>query len=129
MERHAGPDSYDGIPYEELPIDSVDWEKRGADYIRHRSIRKGSSREFNVEPEWATEAALDEHRWASDSGSKTGESRKVVGYSPAAGRLLTVILVPKDHPPAGDWWGASAWAAKSVDQREYEKYKSEGRER
>ena len=125
MERHAGPDSYDGIPYEELPIESVDWQYR-ADYIRHRSSRKGNPNEYDVEPEQATEAALDEHRRASDSGSKTGESLKVVGHSPSAGHILTVMLVPKDHPPTGDWWGANAWKAKPADQRDYEKHRDKG---
>ena len=56
--RSAGADAYDDIPYEELPIETVDWQHR-ADYIRQRSVRKGQPNEFDVEPEWATEAALD----------------------------------------------------------------------
>ena len=101
----------------ELPIESVDWEHR-ADYIRQRSQRKRSPKEFNVEPEWATEAALDRKRLVGDSGSEKSVSIQVIGYSAAAGRVLTVLLVPKDHPPAGDWWGAKAYAASDADERD-----------
>lgn len=116
--RRAGPDSYDCIPYEELPIDSVDWQHRG-DYIRQRSIRKNQPNAFDVEPEWATEAALDPEGLVGDGGSDSGETIKVVGHSAGAGRVLTVLLLPKDHPPAGDWWGVNAWAASSTDERRY----------
>jgi hypothetical protein len=116
--RRAGPDAYDCIPYEELPIDIVDWRHRG-DYIRQRSIRKNQSNAFDVEPEWATEAALDPEGLVGDGRSDSGETVKVVGYSAGAGRLLTVLLLPKDHPPTGEWWGVNAWAASSTDQRKY----------
>ena len=43
----------------ELPIEGVDWSYRG-EYIRTRSKRKPG--EFDVEPEWATEAVMDEQR-------------------------------------------------------------------
>ncbi len=81
MERHAGTDSYDGIPYRELPIDTVDWEHR-ADYIRQRSTRKRQAKEFDVEPEWATEAVLDPGRLVRGSGSESGLSVEVIGHSP-----------------------------------------------
>lgn len=98
----------------------MDWEHR-ADYIRQRSHRKRQPGEFDVEPEWATEAVLLDPpgRLVRDSGSESGESIEVIGYSVSADRILTVLLVPKDHPPSGDWWGASAWAASDADQRDY----------
>jgi hypothetical protein len=116
--RSAGADAYDDVPYEELPIETVDWQHR-ADYIRHRSVRKGQANEFDVEPEWATEAALDPKGSVGDGGSESGETIKAVGYSPGAGRVLTVLLLPKDHPPSGDWWGVNAWAANTADERGY----------
>jgi hypothetical protein len=116
--RSAGTDAYDDIPYEELPIETVDWQHR-ADHIRQRSVRKGQPNEFDVEPEWATEAALDPKGSVGDGGSESGETVKVVGYSSGAGRVLTVLLLPKDHPPTGDWWGVNAWAANTADERGY----------
>ena len=115
---HAGPDAYDGIPYGELPIESVDWEHR-AEYIRSRKVRKGDLNEFDVEPEWATEAALDPRRVVGNGRSKSRETIKVIGSSLGAKRLLRVLLLPKDHPPTGDWWGVNAWAATNQDEAEY----------
>jgi hypothetical protein len=40
---------------------------------------------------------------ARDPASRTGEAVRVVGYSPAMGRLLVVLLVPDRHPPSGLW--------------------------
>jgi hypothetical protein len=97
----AGADGFDGIPYGNLPIDSVDWEHRG-EYIRTRSARKGR-REFDVRPEWATEAALDPAGLVGPGGSQSGETIKVIGYSPGSGRVLTILLLSKDNPSKGDW--------------------------
>lgn len=119
----ADDELFCGIPYAELPIESVDWHYRG-DYIRTRSQRKGSN-EFDVEPEWATQAALDPRRLVSRGSS--GSSIEVLGFSNDApsrvpghrGRVLKVWLVPKENPPSGDWWGASACDANANDRREY----------
>lgn len=98
MERHAGPNSYDGMPYGELPIDSVDWEHR-ADHISQRSSRKRQTQEFDVKPEWATEAALDPDRLVRDSCSEKGLSVEVVGHSVSAGRVLTVLWCRRTTRP------------------------------
>lgn len=119
----GGNTEFEGIPYPDLPIDSVDWTHRG-EHIRTRSARYGQQ-EFDVEPEWATEAALDPDRIVGRGSSPT--SVEVVGLSPAApprrasdfGRVLKVWLVPKDHPPTGDWWGASACDANDKDRADY----------
>jgi hypothetical protein len=108
-------EEYDGIPVPELPIDEIDWLHRG----RTRSARNGP-KEFDVEPEWATEAALDERRLiAPDPASKSGRTIRVVGWSDGARRVLTVLLLSKDQPPTGAWWGVNAWAANSRDARLY----------
>lgn len=119
------PDRYEGVPYEDLPIDAVDWLHR-AEHIRTRSARYGPG-ELDVEPEWATEAALDRLRLV---GPGSGRSVEVVGYSPSApardrsgtGRVLKVWLVPKEQagePPQGAWWGASACDGNDQDRRDY----------
>ncbi|PZS07923.1 MAG: transposase [Acidimicrobiales bacterium] len=88
--------------------------------MQRRSKRKGLD-EFDVEPEWANEAVDDPDRLvASDPGSKSGESVRIVGYSRSADRILTVIVVPKSVTPVSDeWWGANAWASNESDQRKY----------
>jgi hypothetical protein len=56
----AGED-FDGIPVGELPIDEVLWSDDRAKHIRTRTERKGPA-EINIEPLWASEAALDPNR-------------------------------------------------------------------
>ncbi len=73
-----------------------------------------------VEPQWATEAVNDpEALWYEpDYRSRTGRSLRVIGYSPAAGKLLSVILVAKPEGPQ-DFHGASGWPSNSRDRRAY----------
>lgn len=118
---------FEGIPYPDLRIDSVDWSHR-AEHIRTRSGRYGES-EFDVEPEWATEAALDDRRLVGAGTSNgsvqvVGRSGSAPGREPrATGRVLKIWLVPKEHPPSsGDWWGASACDGNEADRREYERH-------
>lgn len=83
-----------GVPPQSLPIDDVDWQHRG-DYLWTRSSRKPG--DFDVEPEWATQAVFDENRKiaAPDPASKTGETIRVLGYSQSVNRVLAVVLRPK----------------------------------
>jgi hypothetical protein len=75
---------------------------------------------LDVEPEWATEAALAPRaRIGLDPSSKTGEGIRVTGWSAGAGRVLTVILLPAGHPPTGAWLGATSWMTKGRDLRDY----------
>lgn len=116
---------YEGIPLSELRIDVVEWTLERAAHIRTRSTRYGRSTEFNVEPEWATEAALDPRRLVSTTASKSIE---VIGLSRSApprqadqmARILKVWLYPKDLQ-RGHWLGASACEANEQERREYRK--------
>jgi hypothetical protein len=118
---------YDGVPYGELSFEEVDWSE-AVEHIRDRSGRVGSPGELDIEPEWATEALADPHRLVGSAGSRSGLTVKVLGWSQSApprqageqGRLLKVIVAPKDHPPAGRWWGATAMDANGADRRRYE---------
>lgn len=105
---------YRGTPLDRIRINLIDWTHR-AEYIRTRTARKGSAGEFNVEPEWATQAATDP---TALIGVGSGDSIRVVGWSEAAGRVLTVLLVGKELD-AGEWWGANAWASNKSEQRQY----------
>ena len=53
-----------------------------------------------------------------DTKSRSGQSARVIGYSPGVGAVLTVILVRREDQP-GAWWGANGWRANSSDQRIY----------
>ncbi|MHB8449423.1 MAG: transposase [Mycobacteriales bacterium] len=92
-----------------------DWSRR-SDYIHTHHA---------VEASWANEAVNDEHAvWLTpDPASHSGHSVRVIGYSAAAGAVLTVILVDASadpsEQPAGDWWGSNAWVANQRDLHLY----------
>lgn len=110
-------DAYDGIPLDALPIDTVTWSEERAEHIRTRQIRKGEE-EIDLEPEWATEAALDPARLIRRGSGR--ESVEVLGYSPTARRVLLVWLWSREHPPTGSWEGGSAIAAGRRLTKHYE---------
>jgi hypothetical protein len=121
-----GEDSYDGIPFHDLPIDSIEWEGPAIEHITTRSIRSHPN-DLDIEPEWATEAALDPSRLIAWGSSRDKISIQVLGFSPNApgrgestGRVLKVWLVPKTHPPDGNWLGRSACSGSKQDRQEYE---------
>lgn len=110
---------YEGVPYGDLVFEDIDWSEIGEHDPARRSERKGTS-ERDVVTEWATEACQDERRWVRSAGSKSGLTVKVTGFSSTAGFIVTVIVAPKDHPPRTRWWGATAWAAKPSEVKQYE---------
>jgi hypothetical protein len=99
------------------------WTPDGAEHIRTRSVRYDRPHEFNVEPEWATEAALDRDRQIAATG---GKSISVIGKAHSApsriagelGRVLKVWLIPIDLM-GGHWLGASACEANEKERRLY----------
>ena len=92
----------------ELPIEEVVWSQERARHIRTRTERKGPG-EINIEPQWASEAALDANRLVRRGSG--AESAEVIGYSPTARRVLLVWIYTLEHPPTGIWHGGSAIAA------------------
>ncbi len=68
----------------------------------------------DVEPEWTLEAADDPRRILRnpDPVSRTGAIR-LIGYSPTAGFVVTVIIDPTD------WAGITAWKTRGADLRSY----------
>ena len=67
------------------------------------------ARQINIEPLWASEAALDPNRLVRRGSGR--ESVEVLGYSPSARRVLLVWIYTTEHPPTGVWQGGSAIAA------------------
>ena len=108
--RRATRDAFDSVAYADLLIETVDWSRareRGHDPAT-RSLRGGGD---DVSAEHATEAVFDQAALLYDSGSRSGETIEVLGYSHAARRVLRVLLRPKDQPATGEWWGETAWVA------------------
>lgn len=118
-------DEFDGVPLGDLPIDDVVWSDERAKHIRTRTERKGQ-REINIEPQWATEAALDPNRLIRrGTGS---ESVEALGYSSTARRVLLVWIYTTEHPPNGIWHGGSAIAAGRRIRTAYWKGRGDGGE-
>ena len=90
-------EEFDGIPLSELPIDEVAWSEERAKHIRTRAERKGPA-EINIEPQWASEAALDPNRLVRRGSGR--ESVEVLGYSPSARRVLLVWIYNR---PSAVW--------------------------
>lgn len=106
---------YDGIPVEQLPIEAVSWP--APEHLR-RSLRYPN--EEDIDPADATAAALDSRRViARDPTSRTGETIRIVGYAPISDQVLVVVLLPADHPPAGQWYGVTARPATRAERRDY----------
>ena len=94
-------------------VDDLWWRKEDADYIRHRSDRYPGA--TDIEVDWTLEAANDPRRIVRDPDpkSRTGAVR-IIGYSPAAGFVLTIIATGTAHA------GVTAWKSSGADLREYE---------
>ncbi|AYY14973.1 hypothetical protein EF847_22055 [Actinobacteria bacterium YIM 96077] len=115
----ARDEEYNGVRYEDMIFDDVDWSEVGEHDPARRAQRKGAPEE-NILTGWADEAVRDERRWVRSAGSRSGITVKVTGYSPTAGLIITVIVAPKDQPPRWRWWGATAWKAKKAERESYE---------
>jgi len=71
-------------------------------------------------PQEANEAVNDpDAAWfIPDYASRSGKGIRVIGYSPTAARILTVILV--DDPTCTlDYFGSNAWPANDKDTNAY----------
>ncbi len=119
----VGVTEYFGIPLERLRIESVRWTPEISEHITTRTDRYGPN-EFNIEPEWATEAAMDPDRIVAPAGANS-DSLEVVGFSKSANQLLKIWLYP-DSLQDGAWFGASASKANSTDRRNYKEVKENG---
>ena len=89
------------------------WPAEQADYVRRRDQRYPGA--TSIEPDWCGEAAKDPRRVVRnpDPKSRTGAIR-VIGYSPTAGFVVTVIVDPIDGA------GITAWKTSGADLRDYE---------
>lgn len=115
--------TYKGVSAEDLTIEAIRWSVEAAQHMRTRTDRYGPD-ETNIEPEWATEAALDPNRLIGlrPHQDPATASLAVIGRStsmPPGDRVLKV-WVWTDDPTDDLWEGASASLANKTDQRRYE---------
>ena len=88
------------------------WDDEDVPHITRRSERYPGA--TDIEPSWTLEAANDPHRIVRDPDPRSwaGHTR-IVGYSPSAGFILTVIVDPVDNS------GVTAWKTRGADLRDY----------
>jgi predicted DNA binding CopG/RHH family protein len=93
-------------------VDGLWWDEEDVDYIRRRSDRYPAA--SNIEPEWTLEAATDPRRIVLDPDPKSRIGAiRLIGYSPSAGFVLTVIVDPVNKA------GITAWKTRGADLRSY----------
>jgi len=97
----------------ELPL--PDWSLNRV-HIELRSLRKPGDRDILVE--WANEAWQDPNADIADPDpkSKSGISVRLIGYSPSAGFVITVIAFRQN----GVLWGSTAWPSSRAERRIYD---------
>jgi hypothetical protein len=93
----------------------VRWTQERVEHIGTRSDRYPDA--IDIEVEWTDEAVADPRVMfrGPDPKSHTGAIR-IVGYSPAAGFVVTVIAVRIDD----ELWGVTAWKTTSAERRSYQ---------
>ncbi|MGH3492767.1 MAG: hypothetical protein ACRDRL_02520 [Sciscionella sp.] len=98
-------------------MDDLWWRDQDADNIRRRNERYPGA--VGTEPEWALEAANDPHRIVRNPDPKSRSAAiRIIGYSPSAGCVVTVIATRSDHA------GATAWQTSGADLRAYDAQES-----
>jgi len=93
----------------------VRWTQARREHIATRSYRYPDA--IDIDVAWATEAVADPQARTSDPDpqSHTGAVR-IVGYSPAAGFVVTVIAARIE----GELWGVTAWKTTGAERRTYQ---------
>lgn len=88
------------------------WEDEDAAHIRTRSTRYPGAQD--IDPAWTLEAAADHDRVLRnpDPRSRVGYLR-LIGHSPTADFVITVIADPDD------WSGVTAWKTTGADLHAY----------
>lgn len=98
----------------------VRWTRVRAEYIATRSERYPDA--TDIAQSWAQEAADDPGAVIHDPDprSKTGAVR-IVGHSPSAGFVITVIALAVD----GQLWGVAAWKTTGAERRNYQEVRDD----
>ena len=88
------------------------WDEVDAQHITTRSSRYPGAQD--IDPAWTLQAAADPARVVRDPDprSRAGYLR-LIGYSPSAGFVITVIVDPIDSS------GVTAWKTRGSDLRTY----------
>ena len=88
------------------------WDDEDAEHIRPRSTRYPGA--VDIEPDWTLEAAADPFRVVYDPDPKSHVGAiRLIGYSPSAGFVVTVVIDRADHS------GFTAWKTSGAELRDH----------
>ncbi len=91
-------------------VDDLWWREEDAEYIRTRGERYAGA--TGIEPGRTLKAAADRHAIVRDPDPKSRVAAlRIIGFSPSAGFVITVI------PTRSDRAGATAWKTSGADLR------------
>lgn len=101
-------------------VERIEWDDEASAHIRNRSARYPGA--TNVEPSWTAEAVNDPDRLRDepDHRSTHPNSVRIVGYSPAARMVITVVALRRAD---GVLQGVSAWKTRGAPLRQYRNQK------
>jgi hypothetical protein len=96
--------------------EQIVWDAAAAHHIRTRSSRYPGA--LNIEPEWTSEVIVDPDRLVDepDPNSAHANSVRIIGYSPSARTILTVVALRGSDRLLH---GASAWRSNGAARRRY----------
>jgi len=93
---------------------TVRWTAESAAHIGSRGERYPAAIDISVV--WANEAAADPRAIVVDPDPKSRVGAiRIVGYSPTAGFMITMVVRRID----GEMWGDSAWKTTGAERRAY----------
>ena len=94
----------------------IEWDGKASDHIRTRSARYANA--HDIAPAWTVEVVNDPDRLVDepDPRSVHVNSVRIVGYSPTAGMVITVVAL---RDVRGVLHGASAWKTRGAPLRRY----------
>lgn len=88
------------------------WDDPDAEHIATRSVRYPGAQD--IETAWTLEAAADPAVVVRDPDPRSRAAYlRLIGFSPAAGFVITVIVDPQDSS------GVTAWKTRGADLRTY----------
>lgn len=94
----------------------IEWDSNAADHIRTRSARYADA--VDIDPDWTVEVVNDPDRLVDepDPRSAHANSIRIVGYSPTARMVITVVAL---RDARGVLRGTSAWKTRGAPLRQY----------
>lgn len=96
--------------------ETIAWDDDAAEHLRTRSTRYPGA--MDIDPAWTLDVVNDPERLVDepDPRSVHANSVRIVGYSPAARMVITIVALRDTN---GVLHGASAWKTTGAALRQY----------